>query len=95
MAVTADGARAVSGSSDGSVRVWDLVASREQATLTGHAGQVFSVAVTADKALAVSGGEDGSVRVWDVTTRAEVARWTGDYPIIGCTALAGRPSPSG
>jgi hypothetical protein len=52
---------------------------------------VFAVAVTADKTLAVGGGENGSLRVWDVTTRAEVARWTGDYPIIGCTALPGRP----
>ena len=91
VAVTSDGTRAVSGSSDGSVRVWDLTAAREQAVLTGHAGQVFAVAVTADKTLAVGGGEDRSLRVWDVTTRAEVARWTGDYPIIGCTALPGRP----
>ena len=68
MAVTPDGNRAVSGGSDGSVRVWDLAAGREQATLTGHSGWVRSVAVTPDGARAVSGGEDGSVRVWDLAT---------------------------
>ena len=36
VAVTADGARAVSGGDDGTVRVWDLAAGQQQAELTGH-----------------------------------------------------------
>ena len=38
VAVTADGARAVSGGVDGTVRVWDLATGRQQAELTGHDG---------------------------------------------------------
>jgi WD40 repeat protein len=91
VAVTPDGTRAVSGSSDGSVRVWDLATGRELAVLTGHTRQVFSVAVTPDKTLAVSGGEDGSVRIWHLPTGTEIARWTGDHPIVGCAVLPGRP----
>ena len=73
VAVTADGARAVSGGEDGTVRVWDLAAGQQQATLTGHEGAVMSVAVTADGARAVSGGEDGTVRVWDLATGQQQA----------------------
>jgi WD40 repeat protein len=91
VAVTPDGSRAVSGSSDGSVRVWDLPSRRARATLAGGIGQVFAVAITPDKTMAVSGGEDGSVQVWDVTSRTELAHWTGKQPVIGCTVLPGRP----
>ena len=77
VAVTPDGTRAVSGSSDGSVRVWDLTAGREQAVLTGHTRPVWSVAVTADGARAVTGSSDGSVRVWDLVAGREEATFTG------------------
>jgi hypothetical protein len=91
VAVTEDGTRAISGSSDGSVRVWDLAASREIGVLTGHTRPVLAVAVSPDGTLAVSGGEDVSVRVWDLTSGSEVARWPGEFSIIGCAALSGRP----
>ena len=91
VAVTADGTTAVSGGRDGSVRAWDLATGRERAKLTGHDDLVSSVAVTADGTTAVSGGRDGSVRIWDLATGTQVARWDGDYPIVGCTVLPGRP----
>ena len=69
--------RAVSGGSDGPVRVWDLATGREQAQLTGHAGAVSAVAVTADGARAVTGGDDGTVRVWDLATGRQQAQLTG------------------
>ena len=77
VAVTADGARAVSGGDDGTVRVWDLATGQQQAKLTGHDGPVRSVAVTADGARAVSGGDDGTVRVWDLATGQQQAKLTG------------------
>jgi WD40 repeat protein len=77
VAVTPDGKRAVSGSDDGTVRVWDLAARREQAVLTGHTDWIRAVAVTADGARAVSGSDDGSVRIWDLNARREEAALTG------------------
>jgi len=66
VAITADGRRAVSGSNDGTVRVWDLEAYRLIARLEGHTGTVYGVAITADGRRAVSGSADNTVRVWDL-----------------------------
>src|SRR5262249_4030840 len=54
VAVTADGRRALSGSEDGTLRVWDL-GSGQARTLTGHRGGVNAVALTADGRTALSG----------------------------------------
>jgi GTPase SAR1 family protein len=64
--MTADGRRAVSGSLDETVRVWDVETGNCLATLEGHTGAVWGVAMTADGRRAVSGSNDNTVRVWDV-----------------------------
>ena len=43
---------------------------REIATLSGHAGEVFSVDFHPNTALLASGGADGSIRLWDVDDAA-------------------------
>ena len=90
VAVAADGARAVSGGADGTVRVWDLSTGQEQASLTGHTGWVnaVAVAVAADGARAVSGGADGTVRVWDLSTGQEQASLTGHTGSVYAVAVA-------
>ena len=87
VAVSEDGARAVSGSDDGTVRVWDLTTGRQQATLTGHTDWVRAVAVSQDGARAVSGSDDGTVRVWDLTTGTEQAALTGHAGEVFSVAL--------
>ncbi|MEU2673125.1 hypothetical protein ABZ622_30545 [Streptomyces sp. NPDC007164] len=62
---------AVTGSDDGTVRVWDLT-TREQVgePLTGHDDEVGAVAtgVVDGRPVAVTGSDDGTVRVWDLST---------------------------
>ena len=53
----------VSGSSDGSVRLWNVFTEKYEAELAGHGRPVLSLAVLANGAI-VSGAADGSVRVW-------------------------------
>jgi small GTP-binding protein len=64
--MTADGQRAVSGSHDKTVRVWDLESGSCSAVLRGHEKGITGVAVTADGRCAVSGSVDKTVRVWDL-----------------------------
>ena len=70
----------VSGSDDGTVRVWDAVtgapAGEPQA---GHDGPVRAVAIgrAGDREVIVSGSDDGTVRVWEHGHRrpGQAARW--------------------
>ncbi len=64
--MTPDGRRAVSGSDDETLRVWDLESGRCLRTLEGHSSGVRSVSVTPDGRRAVSGSDDETLRVWDV-----------------------------
>ena len=56
--------RVVSGSSDGSLRVWEPSDGRCLQTLKGHSGPVLCMAALPDGRV-VSGSSDGSLRVWD------------------------------
>ena len=66
VSVSADGSRAVSGSEDGVVRVWDLETGACTAELEGHTGPVRAVSMTPNGSRVVSGSEDGEVRIWDL-----------------------------
>jgi len=68
VALTVDGRRAVSGSYDYTLRVWDLERGRCLDTLEGHGSVVESVVITPDGRKAVSGSWDETVRVWDLET---------------------------
>ena len=66
IAITPDGRRAVSGSKDRTLRLWDLDNGQCLHALKGHEGWIFCVGITPDGRYAVSGGEDQSVRVWSL-----------------------------
>lgn len=67
------GNRLVSGGSDGTVRLWDLVMGTEQAALRGHEGPVLSVVFSPDGTQIASAGSDGTIRLWDAENGIELA----------------------
>ncbi|CDF39140.1 WD40-repeat containing protein [Chondrus crispus] len=91
VAMSGDGKRAVSGSDDMSVRVWDVDTGLQIGdALTGHTGWVESVAMSGDGKRAVSGSYDDSVRVWDVDTGLQIGdALTGHTDGVESVAMSG------
>jgi WD40 repeat protein len=77
--------RLASGSSDKTIRLWDVKSGAEVGRLEGHAGGVVALAQLADGRLA-SGSSDRTIRLWDLKGSAEVARLEGHTRPV--TALA-------
>ncbi|MBX7174198.1 MAG: DUF4365 domain-containing protein, partial [Pyrinomonadaceae bacterium] len=68
VAVSSDGKFIVSGSSDETVRIWDLATGQCLKTLVGHSDSVWGVAVSSDGKFIVSGSADKTLRIWDLAT---------------------------
>jgi WD40 repeat protein len=69
LAATRDGRRLVSGSWDGTVRVWDWRAPLETGYEARHVRGIRALAVTADGRLALSTDDDRRLRIWDLAAR--------------------------
>jgi len=67
VAVSQDG-RAISGSADGTLKVWDPATGRLLQTLAAHEEAVRAVALTPDGRCAISASFDGTLKVWDLAT---------------------------
>jgi WD40 repeat protein len=58
--------RLLSGSHDGSVRLWDVATSREVRRPEGHTGIITCAAVLPGGRRAVTSGYDRTLRLWNV-----------------------------
>jgi WD40 repeat protein len=98
VAFSPDGARLVSGSSDGTVKVWDLQAVRADVadssvlTFKGHTSGVNSVAFTPDGTRIISGSRDQTVKVWDSTLPQECQTWKGHTQAVMSVAWSAKES---
>ena len=72
MGSTPSGLIAITGDTDGVLRVWDLGNGVEIGKLGAHDGEVSGIAALSDR-YAVSSGDDHTLRLWDLGERAEVA----------------------
>jgi WD40 repeat protein len=86
-----------SGSSDGSVVLWDLDRRRRVGILRGHADKVNSVAFSPDGQTLASGGADRRVILWDVRARRRLGTLAGHTDWVQTVAFSrdGRTLASG
>lgn len=76
VAFSPDGKLLVSGVSDNTVQLWDIVAQRELSPLTGHKDWVKSVAFSPDGKLLASASADKTVKLWHVDSGHEIKTLT-------------------
>ncbi|KAG1867762.1 quinon protein alcohol dehydrogenase-like superfamily [Suillus subluteus] len=78
-----NGRRIITGSDDGSLRLWDL----ESGAQIGEEWRdetdvMWSMALSPNGKTIASGGGNDDVRLWDVETRKIIAKWTGHTDIV-------------
>jgi len=83
VALSNDGHYAVSGSLDQTVRIWNLVAGKEEQVLRGHTKQVWGVAFHPSNRQIVSTSWDTTARLWDVKSGQELKRYAHPIDVNG------------
>ncbi|HKB41467.1 MAG TPA: WD40 repeat domain-containing protein [Gemmataceae bacterium] len=98
--LTRDGKHALTGSLDGTMRLWEVATGKELRKFEGHTGGVWGVAVSRDGKRAVTAGgagsrgrvidynADRSVRLWDVATGKELKKFEGHTGQVRGVALS-------
>ena len=76
-----DGTLLASGSTDGTVRLWDVATQKELAVLS-HGTNAYGMSFTPDGTRLAVGCADNTIRLWDVATRQEVAELRGHTEYI-------------
>jgi len=63
--ISSDGQFALSGSWDGTLRLWDITTGLTTKTFIGHSKDVLSVAFSSDNRQIVSGSRDRTIKLWN------------------------------
>jgi WD40 repeat protein len=87
LALSKDGALAVSASEDKTLKVWEVETGCERRTLIGHTGRVYGVALGPDGTLAVSASRDRTLKIWGITGGIEVRTLQGHSNVVAAVAV--------
>ena len=84
VAVLPDGSRALSGSKDATLKLWDIASAQVIASLPAEA-PVRSVAVAHKSPLAVSTGKN-ALQSWNLTDASKIQPFEGHEGMVNCVA---------
>jgi hypothetical protein len=89
--ISPNGKRALSGSHDSTIRLWDLAAGTELAKLEAHTQQPWGLFSPDGKHFLTTGFEEQNIRLWDAATFKQVRAWELPAPPVywqGCAFLS-------
>ncbi|KAJ7592922.1 quinon protein alcohol dehydrogenase-like superfamily [Mycena floridula] len=88
VALSPDGLRIASASTDKTVRTWNAVTGESLLLLQGHTESVHSVTFSPNGAYIASGSDDNLVRIWDANTGKEAGLLKGHEDVVHCVAFS-------
>jgi WD40 repeat protein len=97
VSMTPDGKKAISGSQDKTLRLWDLERGECLRTLYGHTDGIDCVSMTPDGKKAISGSQDKTLRLWDLERGECLRTLYGHTDGINCVSMTpdGKKAVSG
>lgn len=75
------------GSSDRTVKIWDLASGRLKLTLTGHISAVRGIAISPRHPYMFTVGEDKMVKCWDLEQNKVIRKYHGHLSGVYCVSL--------
>jgi WD40 repeat protein len=78
----------VSGSTDHTIKLWEIKSGNCLKTFEGHTNWVFSVAFSPNGDTVVSGSHDQSVKLWNVKTGKCLSTFTGHEHLVSSVAFS-------
>ena len=88
VAISPDGQTLASGSSDNTIKIWNLSTGQEIRTLMGHSYGVWSVAISPDGQTLASGSGDNTIKIWNLSTGQEIRTLTGHSYGVSFVAIS-------
>jgi WD40 repeat protein len=88
IAFSPNGQMIVSGSDDGTIRLWDIQGNPISQPFTVHNAAVNCVAFSPDGQMIVSGSDDGTIRLWDIQGNPISQPLTVHNTAVNCVAFS-------
>jgi WD40 repeat protein len=82
-----DGSRAISGSDEGALKIWDPRTGHSIEELISQSEDIRAVAVSADGARALSGSQDGVLEHWDLNNGVLLHSWKGHDSAVRAVSI--------
>ena len=83
-----DGRYALSGSTDETLKLWEVSTGQEVRSFSGHRSGVRSVAFSPDGRYALSGSADNTLKLWEVSTGREIRTFEGHTNSVWSVAFS-------
>jgi WD40 repeat protein len=87
LAMTPDGAHALAGYTDGSLKLWDIRSGWLRLSFLGHSDWIAALAVTPDGRSALSGADDATLKLWDFESGQEIRTFSGHAAFVRAVAI--------